>query len=698
MSRRGRVSVAHAHFPPGDPTSPSPPPRSDDGLPRRKGSATVTTAASRPPRRRHGGLDPRRLLPRPRRGRLDPESVSRPRSAERGIRTDRRPGGWTGGGEDDAPLGPASLVRVLLPVVAVVGTVPPAIVGLDGASVPATELVVPPCAALVLGGVGLTAAGVWRLVPLEARVAPVVGLLGAAVLLGEGIAIGAEIEPIAPPGLVYGAAGGAVAGAGLVGVLVRWRCRTRRVPPPRGNRRRQLMGAGAVVVLLALTRTWVPAWLVAVGIVGIVLVGLPLLVDRLRARIPLTTVSADPETPVAGGDALVAEADVHATIEVEPAIPTRPVLQAPPLRILHLGPADPETAATASAEINRRLAAAGHEITVLSPRLPRNSTRADHRARRWFRWTPPGPRHRVRPAQLLTYTAAAIIAARDVEADLVVEEFTAPLGSLAIPRWTRRPVVAVAEWLPAPTPAHRWAPLLRLRWWAIRTHRSVITRSPTAGAALTAAGVRADVAVVANGIDLAARHSAPDQRGDDIVVRVGPADGGARPASLVLHAWALAAPRLTGQLVVLGAGPHEGDLRQCVSRLGLAQRVEFADGADTEARVASARLAVVALDAPRGAAPAAALEALSVGTMVLGPDTTALRGVVPPAVGMLVRSTGQDDLDVAAIAHALAALHTDQQRIAAAALHGPELALLHDRDVLTSQTEDIYRAAVARGS
>jgi glycosyltransferase involved in cell wall biosynthesis len=150
--------------------------------------------------------------------------------------------------------------------------------------------------------------------------------------------------------------------------------------------------------------------------------------------------------------------------------------------------------------------------------------------------------------------------------------------------------------------------------------------------------------------------------------------------------------------VVLGAGPHEGDLRQCVSRLGLAQRVEFADGADTEARVASARLAVVAPDAPRGAAPAAALEALSVGTMVLGPDTTALRRVVPPAVGMLVRSTGQDDLDVAAIAHALAALHTDQQRIAAAALHGPELALLHDRDVLTSQTEDIYRAAVARGS
>lgn len=87
----------------------------------------------------------------------------------------------------------------------------------------------------------------------------------------------------------------------------------------------------------------------------------------------------------------------------------------------------------------------------------------------------------------------------------------------------------------------------------------MITRSPTAGATLTAAGVRADVAVVANGVDSMARHRAPEPRDDDIIVR------------------------------------------------------------------------------------------------------------------------------------------TDQQRMAAA-LQGPELALLHDRDVLASQTEDIYRAAVARGS
>ena len=69
------------------------------------------------------------------------------------------------------------------------------------------------------------------------------------------------------------------------------------------------------------------------------------------------------------------------------------------------------------------------------------------------------------------------------------------------------------------------------------------------------------------------------------------------PTTVDLHAWALAAPGLTGQLVLAGAGPYEGDLRHRVARLGLAPRVEFADEADPEARyarVASARLAVVA--------------------------------------------------------------------------------------------------------
>lgn len=602
------------------------------------------------------------------------------------------------------PDGAAAVVRWLLSSVAVVATVPPALVGLDGPWVPASDLAVPPGLALVLAGVGLTAVGVWRLVALAAGAAAVLGLLGATVLLAEGVAIGTELKPIAVGGLVYGAAGGAVAAAGCLGVLVRWRCRSRGRAPAPSNLRGRLVGAGAVVALLAVTRASVPAWLAVVGVVGIVLVGLPRLIGRLRAGIPAPSLApAGPTAKPAGDEAALAEADPYATLEVEPSLPNRAVPRRTTLRVLHLGLADPgRTATTAAAELNRRLAAQGHEIIVVSPRSAGMRDRVEHHGPGRVHWTHPGwGRGRTRLGRLLVYAAAAIVAARHVEVDLVVEELAAPLGSLAVPRWAPRPVVAVAAWLPSPVPADRWAPLPHLRWWAVRTHRSVIARSRTAADVLAAAGSRADVALVGDGIDPAALRIAPCRRGDDVVVvPIGHMAIDSGPLALLVHAWAQAAPQLTGQLVLLDSGPHEGELRRCVARLGLAQRVEFAeepDGEPRHARVASARLAAVPPGAPEAAARTAALEALAVGTPVLGPNTAALREVVPPAVGVLVPPTGQYDSDAATLAHALRSLHADQQRSAAATAQGPGLAHGHTRDVLAGQIEDVYLAAVAQG-
>ena len=59
--------------------------------------------------------------------------------------------------------------------------------------------------------------------------------------------------------------------------------------------------------------------------------------------------------------------------------------------------------------------------------------------------------------------------------------------------------------------------VLRLRWWAIRTHRSVITRFPAAREALAASCARADVAVVGHGIDPTTGRTAPCPRGSDVL-------------------------------------------------------------------------------------------------------------------------------------------------------------------------------------
>lgn len=118
--------------------------------------------------------------------------------------------------------GAGSSVRVLLPAAAAVATVPPALVGLDASTTTLPELLVAPCLALVLTGLGLSAVVVFRLIGLGARGAPALGLLGALVVLAEAVTVGVDLGPSPWLGLVYGAAGGAVAGAGLLGVVA-WR-------------------------------------------------------------------------------------------------------------------------------------------------------------------------------------------------------------------------------------------------------------------------------------------------------------------------------------------------------------------------------------------------------------------------------------------------------------------------------------------
>ncbi|MEJ2889594.1 glycosyltransferase [Actinomycetospora aeridis] len=586
--------------------------------------------------------------------------------------------------------GPDSLVRVLLPLVAVVATVPaPLAAPVLGAGAPPELLLAG--GAVVLAGVGLTAAGTWRLLAAGARAVPAASLLGAAVMLGEGVAIGGELAPDGSPGLLVGAAGGAVAGAGLLGVLGRWWHRSRSGAPAPRTRRRPLVAAVALLVLLVATRGSVTAWLVALGVVGVVVAGLPLLVRHVRAGTPRAALVVDPVVrPTADAPAPAPEDDPYATIEVgPPAAPARAAAWAPTLRILHLGGADPD----AAAELHRRLAVAGHEITVLSPRRSGVVDRIEHHGAGMVRWTHPVRRGWTRRGRLLAYVAAAVVAARHTRADLVVEELGTSPGPLAVPRWTSRPVVALATTLPAPEPTDRRAPLLRLRWWAVRTHRSVVVRSPAGAEALAAGRSRAHVAVVGDGIDPAALWTSPRHRDEDVVVRVGRL--GLEPDAVrpLLYAWArVVSP---GRLVLQGCGVHEPTLRGCAAQLGLSGQVAFAEERDGEARharVASARVAVVAPGASDAASRAVALEALAVGTPVLGPDTAALREVVPSEVGLLV----PPGADAAALADGLGALHADRARSHAAASQGPGLARAHDLDLLAGQTADVYLAAVTR--
>src|SRR6185503_17193315 len=97
-------------------------------------------------------------------------------------------------------------------------------------------------------------------------------------------------------------------------------------------------------------------------------------------------------------------------------------------------------------EINRRLAARGHEVTVLTTRFPGHRDRVEDGVRYVHIGFGAG---RSRVTRTAGYALAAVGECRRRQADLVVEDFFAPVSSAAVPLWSGRPTVGVVQWLNA---------------------------------------------------------------------------------------------------------------------------------------------------------------------------------------------------------------------------------------------------------
>ncbi|MCD2192365.1 glycosyltransferase family 4 protein [Actinomycetospora endophytica] len=593
-----------------------------------------------------------------------------------------------------------SYVRLLVPAAAVVATVPSALVGLvlPAQYMPAVALL--PVLAVMGVGLGTTTVLATLLLAVRARGALVAALTAAVAALAGGLALGATGAltglpgvPAGPTGgLAAGAALGAFAGAVLVAVLGAAH-RPRPVGTEPGLVRAGATGvvyAVVVVALLAATRLLpgpvaVVGWVVAVGVVGFGLVGLPVLGSRLAPQ------------PDAAGSPDRARGGLH---------------------VLHLAFEDPAMpgsggGALRTAEIDRRLAAAGHHVTVLTGRYPGATDRIERHGTGSLAWVHPHVgRGRTRLTRLIPYMAAAFLAARragrrhpgdDVgpgPVDLVVEDFFAPISSMAIPAWTRLPTVGVVQWLNAREKARQYhLPVHWVERRGVATHRRIVAVSHGVGAATQALTPQADVVVIGNGVDPVAFTVAPRpvaERAD--VVFVGRLEIAQKGLDLLLDAWALAAPRLEGDLLLAGTGPDEAALRERAERLGVADRVRFLGwvaGRDKAELVAGARVAAVPSRFETFGIVAA--EALAVGTPVVAYDIDCLREVVPAEGGVLVpRDDGA--FDAAAYADALVDVAQDDPRRAVVARRGPEIARVHDWDALAATQDDFYRRVAAEAS
>ncbi|PVZ14187.1 glycosyltransferase family 4 protein [Actinomycetospora cinnamomea] len=371
------------------------------------------------------------------------------------------------------------------------------------------------------------------------------------------------------------------------------------------------------------------------------------------------------------------------------------------MHILHLGFEHPHQPGAGGGsrrthEIDRRLVAAGHRVTVLTTTFP-GARDAEHDG---VRYVPVGPEVGVRRGanrltRLLGYVAGLPLAVRRHrrDADLVVEDFFAPISSMGAPRWTGRPTLGLVQWLHARDKARQYkVPVHRVERWGVRSHRRMIAVSAGTAERLREMNPAARVDVVGNGID-PALFAPPPRVGRDVVF-IGRLELHGKGLDLLLDAWAAVCGEVEGDLVIAGGGPEEPRVRRHAERLGVGDRIRFVgwcSGEDKTALLADARLVVV--PSRHETFGLVALEALAAATPVLAFDIPCLREVVPEGVGWTVPAFDGDAL-AARLVDLLTGPDADAT-LASAGERGREFARAFDWDALAAAQLAIFDEVLA---
>ncbi|MCD4849758.1 glycosyltransferase family 4 protein [Arthrobacter sp. AK01] len=363
------------------------------------------------------------------------------------------------------------------------------------------------------------------------------------------------------------------------------------------------------------------------------------------------------------------------------------------MRILHLGFEDPRMPGAGGGsvrthEINRRLAADGFRITVLTTRYPGWRERVQD----GVHYVPIGlGQGSTRMTRLLGYVVRLPFEARKrrAAADLVVEDFFAPFSTMAAPLWTKRPTIGVVQWLHAREKARQYRlPLHWLERFGVRRHRRCIAVSQGISDRLTALNPDIHVDVIGNGVDPAAWKPVPTV-GQDILC-LGRLEFTGKGLDLLLAAWAKCCRRIDGKLLIAGTGPDEATLRAAIANAGLADRVELLGWLSGDAKFqALSRARLVVCPSRQETFGLVAIEALATGTPVIAFDIPCLREIVPNGAGWLV-----DAFDVGALARELEARYS-QSGLESVGAHGRAFAAGYNWDRLATLQGAAYRAAIA---
>jgi glycosyltransferase involved in cell wall biosynthesis len=291
---------------------------------------------------------------------------------------------------------------------------------------------------------------------------------------------------------------------------------------------------------------------------------------------------------------------------------------------------------------------------------------------------------------IMSYFAVLPRLARTLDYDLLVEDFSAPISSIAAPIWSKAPSVAIVQWLFARDLARKYhLPVHAFEWLGTRTHHRMIVTSEDLARRLRRVNPKAELHVIPGSIDQQAFETAePSQRSG--VVFLGRLDVYQKGLDRLLDAFALAATSTDARLLIAGDGPGLGSLREQCNLLGIGDRVTFlgrVEGAAKFSLLASAE--VVCMPSRFESFGMVALEALACGTPVLAFDIESLRDTVPSDAGRLV-----PDDDVKAYASALLDLLPSPETRAEMGRRGRAFARRFSWDDIAMRQEEVYVKAV----
>ncbi|MFC4902315.1 glycosyltransferase family 4 protein [Kocuria oceani] len=339
-------------------------------------------------------------------------------------------------------------------------------------------------------------------------------------------------------------------------------------------------------------------------------------------------------------------------------------------------------------EINKRLVAEGHHVTVLTTDYPGATARCQD----GVQYIPLGFGHgRTKLSRLLGYVLRLpweVVRRRDT-CDLVVEDFFAPFSTMAAPLWSRKPTIAVVQWLHAKDKSRQYRlPFFLVERAGVLTHSRMVAVSNGTAEALRALNQRAHIDVIGNGLDRRAMEVVP-RLGRDVVY-IGRLEVLCKGLDLLLEAWETAHRDVDGQLVIVGSGPDEELVRRIARNRGLDDRIRFTgwiDGTEKFRLLGNARLVVV--PSRHETFGLVAIEALATGTPIVAFDIPCLREVVPASCGWLVEPFHAETL-----AKEIVLRYNAPKELEKAGRRGRQFAVRFDWDALALQQVAAYRAAV----